>query len=46
MVRVRNRATYDYYDREIEIKTIVEIAMTQGKELVLIVKKFEEYFNI
>lgn len=45
MVRTRNRVTHDYYDREIEIKTMISIAITHGKELVHIVEKFEEYFS-
>lgn len=45
MVRARNRVTHDYYDREIEIKTIISIAITHGKNLAGIVNKFEEYFN-
>lgn len=45
MVRARNRLTHDYYDREIEVKTIISIAITHGKNLASIVNKFEEYFN-
>lgn len=44
MVRTRNRVTHDYYDREIEVKTVVTTAITHGKKLVEIVKKFEKYF--
>lgn len=45
MVRTRNRVTHDYYDRELEIKTIITMAITHGKELANIVDKFEQYFN-
>lgn len=44
MVRVRNRVTHDYYDREIEIKTVISMAISNGKKLVEIVNKFESYF--
>ena len=44
MVRTRNRVTHDYYDREIEIKTVVSIAISDGKKIVEIVNKFERYF--
>lgn len=44
MVRTRNRVTHDYYDREIEIKTVISIAISSGKKIVEIVNKFEGYF--
>lgn len=44
MVRTRNRVTHDYYDREIEIKTVISIAISNGKKIVEIVNKFERYF--
>ncbi|MGL5149750.1 MAG: HepT-like ribonuclease domain-containing protein [Clostridium sp.] len=46
MVRIRNRVTHDYYDREIEIKTVISIAISNGKKIVEIVNKFENYFII
>lgn len=44
MLRVRNRVTHDYYDREIEIKELVSIAISKGRKIVEIVNKFEKYF--
>lgn len=44
MVRTRNRVTHDYYDREIEIKTVIKIAITYEKKLIEVIKKFESYF--
>ena len=44
MVRIRNRVTHDYYDREIEVKSVITMAISNGKELVDIVNKFEKYF--
>lgn len=44
MLRVRNRVTHDYYDREIEIKELISIAISKGRKIVDIVNKFEKYF--
>lgn len=45
MVRTRNRVIHDYYDRELEIKTVISFAISHGKELLSIISRFEEYFN-
>lgn len=44
MVRIRNRVTHDYYDREIEVKSVITMAISNGKDLANIVDKFEKYF--
>lgn len=42
MVRTRNRVTHDYYDRELEVKNVIKVAISYEKKLVEIIRKFEE----
>lgn len=44
MVRIRNRVTHYYYDREIEVKSVITMAISNGKDLSNIVDKFKKYF--